>query len=153
MTPVVGLLVALAFASVAQAKPSVGLDPAAAGQQRQDVTITVIAKQSHDLLHRRAGAMRDLGPERANHRLRLVGQRRHLTAQYVSGFSESIRMVSYDPGQDILTVNRGGGDGPRYGCKNTGNPFICPCRGARPHTTDKRHSGPVTDAPRSAADA
>jgi hypothetical protein len=34
-------------------------------------------------------------------------------------------MVSYDQSQDILTVSRGGGDGPWHGRK-TGNPFICP---------------------------
>jgi hypothetical protein len=35
-------------------------------------------------------------------------------------------MVSYDQGQDILTVTRGGDDGPWYGCESSGNPFICP---------------------------
>jgi hypothetical protein len=66
---------------------------------------------------------------------------------------ESIRMVSYDQSQDILTVSRGGGDGPWHGRKNTGNPFICPCGRARPRKEDERDSGPVTHAPRSAPDA
>jgi hypothetical protein len=49
-----------------------------------------------------------------------------LTMTYVSGFSEQVRLVNYDQGQDILTVTQNGGTGPWYGCRNAANPFPCP---------------------------